>query len=267
MSRVPLHGLRWLALALFLSLVAACGSAGANSADQPTIRVVAASDLKFALDEVIDRLEARRPDVQVNVSYGSSGMFLSQIQNGAPADLYLSADLSYPRQLVEEGEAEEKDLFAYAVGRLVLWVPEGSSEDPSKGLSVLTDPGVGKVSIANPEHAPYGVAAVAALKKSGVYAKVAPKLVLGENIAQAAEFVQSGNADAGLVAKSLVLADTTRGVGTWWELPADLYPRVDQGGVVLNDTAAHPGGLLREELLSKSGTAILARYGFTLPQG
>ncbi len=265
MSRA--HLLRWLTLGLVASLLTACGSSAATSTDAPTIRVVAASDLKFALDEVIARLEKQHPEVQVNVSYGSSGTFLSQIENGAPADVFLSADLSYPRQLVEEGKAEQKDLFPYAVGRLVLWVPEGSAIDPSEGLSVLTDPAVAKVAIANPEHAPYGMAAVAALRQAGLYDKISPKLVLGENISQAAEFVQSGNAGAGLVAKSLVLADTARGVGEWWELPADLYPRLDQGGVVLNDTAAHPGGLLREELLGKSGTAIMARYGFTLPQG
>ncbi len=258
---------RWLALGLLAVLLTACGSAGAGSADRPTIRVVAASDLKFALDEVIAGLERKHPDVKVAVSYGSSGTFLQQIENGAPVDVYLSADLSYPRQLVDGGKATSSDLFPYAVGRLVLWVPEGSTLDPDKGLAVLTDPAVRKVAIGNPAHAPYGVAAVAALRKSGVYDQVSPKLVLGENIAQAAEFVQSGNADAGLVAKSLVLADTTRGVGTWYELPADLYPRLDQGGVVLTDTSAHPGGLLRDAMLSQSGTAILARYGFILPRG
>lgn len=264
---VQVHRGLALALALGVALLTACGGTGAKSSDQPTIRVVAASDLKFALDEVVANLRTDHPEVKVNLSYGSSGTFLTQIQNGAPADVYLSADLSYPRQLVEEGRAEQANLFAYAVGRLVLWVPEGSSVDPTKGLSVLTGADITKVSIANPEHAPYGMAAVAALKKAGVYDAVAPKLVLGENIAQAAEFVQSGNADAGLVAKSLVLADATRGVGEWFELPADLYPRLDQGGVVLTNTTAHPGELLREELLSKRGTAILARYGFTLPRG
>lgn len=268
MSRHRLLGL--LVLLVSVTVLGACsedGATGAGGEAGATVRVAAASDLKFALDEVAELVRAEHPEIRVQPVYGSSGTFLQQIQNGAPFDLYLSADLSYPRALVEEGVASEEDLFSYAVGRLVLWVPEGSTVDPGRGLEVLTDPSVRRVSIANPEHAPYGVAAVAAMRTAGVYDDVRPKLVLGENVAQAAEFVQSGNADAGLVAKSLVLSDPVRGVGSWQELPLDLYPRVDQGGVVLDGAGdVDAARTVRDVLLGEAGREILARYGFTMPE-
>jgi len=254
-----------------LGVLGACGvdggSSGEGEASTPvTVRVAAAADLKFALDEVADLVATEHPEIEVSPVYGSSGTFLQQIENGAPFDLYLSADLSYPRALVDTGMAAEEDLFPYAVGRLVLWVPDGSPVDPESGLEVLTDPALRRVSIASPEHAPYGQAAVAALKAEDVYDEVRPKLVMGENVAQAAEFVQSGNADAGIVAKSLVLADPLRGVGRWYELPLGLYPRLDQGGLVLGDTDdVEAARTVRDVLLSEPGAEILARYGFSLP--
>lgn len=256
---------------MLLGVLGACGADGGRSgegeaAGSVTVRVAAAADLKFALDEVADLVASEHPEIEVNPVYGSSGTFLQQIENGAPFDLYLSADLSYPRALVDSGEAAEEDLFSYAVGRLVLWVPDGSPVDPEGGLGVLTDPALRRVSIANPEHAPYGEAAIAAMKAEDVYDAVRPKLVLGENVAQAAEFVQSGNADAGIVAKSLVLADPVRGVGRWYELPLGLYPRLDQGGVVLSGAHdAEAARTVRDVLLSEPGLEILARYGFSLP--
>lgn len=256
-------------LLTLLAIVSACTSSQeyAESGDRArTIRVLAASDLKFALDEIVHTFEQTHPDIEVSVSYGSSGTFLQQIQNGAPADLFLSADHAYPQQLVAEGLAQMEDLFAYAVGRLVLWVPEDSAIDPAQGLSVLAEREVRTVAIANPEHAPYGKAAVAALRSAGLADRVSRKLVLGENISQAAEFVQSGSADAGIVAKSLVLADTNVGVGEWWELPLELYPRLDQGGVVLRHDDRHPARLLREAIVSPEGLAVMERYGFTPPE-
>jgi len=256
---------------MLLGVLGACsadgGFSGEGGADgSVTVRVAAAADLKFALDEVAELVASEHPGIEVNAVYGSSGTFLQQIENGAPFDLYLSADLSYPRALVDSGRAAEGDLFPYAVGRLVLWLPEGSLVDPEDGLQVLTDPALRRIAIANPEHAPYGEAAVAAMKAEGVYDAVRPKLVLGENVAQAAEFVQSGNADAGIVAKSLVLADPVRGVGRWYELSLRLYPRLDQGGVVLGGAAeAEAARTVRDVLLSEPGVEILARYGFSLP--
>jgi molybdate transport system substrate-binding protein len=257
---------------LAMVAVAACSTGGegpggpGRGAEQATVRVAAAADLKFALDEVVDLVETEHPGIAVAPVYGSSGTFLQQIENGAPFDLYLSADLGYPRALVESGMAAEDDLFPYAVGRLVLWVPDGSPVDPEDGLRILTDPRVRRVSIANPEHAPYGEAAVAAMRAEGVYDEVRPRLVLGENVAQAAEFVQSGNADAGIVALSLALADPVRDEGRWQELPLELYPRLDQGGVVLAGARdVDAARTVRDALLGQAGVEILARYGFSLP--
>lgn len=266
---------RVLALGASILLLAGCAS-GAAPAAQPdpsdvrtgsvVVTVAAAADLKFALDDIAALAEKADPSLKVQITYGSSGTFLQQIQNGAPFDIFLSADLTYPQQLVDAGLADEKDLFPYGVGRLVLWVPEGSDLDPGEGLRILVKPEVKRVSIANPEHAPYGKAAVAALQTAGLSDKVAPKLVLGENVAQAAEFVQSGNADAGIVAKSLVLSDPLRQEGTWAELPLDSYPRLDQGGVILGDASQAAGArTLRDVMLSDSGSEILARYGFSFP--
>lgn len=250
----------WLLAAVLL--LSACGGPAADADAAPTVRVAAASDLKPALDELQDLL----PGVEIEATYGSSGTFLQQIVNGAPYDLYLSADLAYPRELVDRGLADAADVFPYAVGRLVLWVPEGSPVDPAQGLRALTRPEVRTVAVANPEHAPYGKAAVAALRSAGV--DVDDKLVLGENVAQAADFVRSGGADAGLVAKSLVLTDALRDVGRWSEVPLELFPRLEQGGVVLrraDDPAA--AREVRDALLGERGRALLERYGFSLPDG
>ncbi|MCU0266807.1 MAG: molybdate ABC transporter substrate-binding protein [Actinomycetia bacterium] len=243
-------------------------SACADPSDQPdrVVRVAAAADLKYALEEVLALVAEEHPEIRVDVTYGSSGTFVQQIANGAPFDLYLSADLAYPRQLADRGLATAAEVFPYAVGRLVVWTPEGSPVDPGPGLAVLTDRRIRTVAIANPEHAPYGRAAVAALRSAGVYDQVAPKLVLGENVAQAAEFVSSGNAQAGVVALSLVRSDPLRGRGSWVEVPLESYPRLDQGGVVLagaGDPAA--ARVVRDTLLGDAGRAILADYGFTLP--
>jgi molybdate transport system substrate-binding protein len=242
------------------------GSAREDATPAREVRIAAASDLKFALDEIVALVDEVHPEIAVTTTYGSSGTFLSQILNGAPFDLYLSADLAYPRELVEQGLASEEDLFPYAVGRLVLWTGDAGRIDPDDGLGPLTAPEVRRVAIANPEHAPYGVAAIEALRSSGVLDEVEPKLVLGENVAQAAEFVQSGNADAGIVALSLVKSDPLQGVGSWAEVPLDAYPRLDQGGVVL-ESARDPEAAraVRDAMLGPEGTAILARYGFSLP--
>lgn len=224
------------------------------------VNVAAAADLRYALNDIITIAQDANPDSEFAVTYGSSGQFLQQIVNGAPFDLYLSADRAFPQQLVDEGLAT--DPFRYAIGRLVLWVPEGSSLDPRDGLSVLSD--ARRISIANPEHAPYGRAAVSAMETAGVYDAVADRLVLGENVAQAAEFVLTGNADAGIVALSMVLSDPLRDVGTWWEIPVDTFPTIDQGGALITDSAG--ARALRDILTGPQGRDILARYGFTLPE-
>ncbi|HSI92281.1 MAG TPA: molybdate ABC transporter substrate-binding protein [Jiangellaceae bacterium] len=250
-----------------LLLTGCGGAANAGHGDgRSTVRVAAASDLKFALDDIAAELAAAEPEIELAITYGSSGTFFQQISNGAPFDLYLSADLAYPRELAGAGLAYSDDLFAYAVGRLVLWTPDGSPVDPDSGLAALADPEVTRVAIANPEHAPYGVAAVAAMQSAGVYEAVEDKLVLGENVAQAAEFVQSGNAQAGIIALSLALSPPLLAAGSYAEIPLDTFLRIDQGGVVLagarDAAAAHR---VKDYLTSEPGQAVLERYGFFLP--
>jgi len=256
-------------LLVLVAVLAGCGGGGgaqAGGTPQQEVRIAAASDLKFALEELQPLLDEQHPGVVMQTTYGSSGTFLQQLSNGAPFDVFLSADLAYPQQLADDGLAQQTDVFPYAVGRLVLWTPEGSEVDPSRGLDVLTDPGVRRVAVANPQHAPYGRAAVAALRSNQLYDQVQSKLVLGESVSQAAEFVQSGSADAGIVAMSLVLSDPLRDQGRWVEVPLTDFPQLLQGGVVLaraQDPAA--ARAVRDTLLSEPGRALLRRYGFSLP--
>lgn len=232
----------------------------------PHLDVAAAADLKFAMDELVSAFGKARSDITVSVSYGSSGNFLSQIQNGAPFDLFFSADIEYPRRLAEAGLAAKGSEFRYAVGRIVVWVPAASRVPVERGVQALITPEVRRIAIANPRHAPYGRAAEAALRKLGVYDAVKDKLVFGENVAQTAQFVQSGAADAGIIALSLAIAPALAKEGRYYEVPLDAYPRMDQGGIVL-DRARDPeaAGAFRDFVLGSEGRAALKRYGFFLP--
>jgi molybdate transport system substrate-binding protein len=198
--------------------------------------------------------------VELQVAYGSSGNYFAQIQSGAPFDVFLSADVDYPRKLAAQGIGAKDSIFTYAVGRLVVWVPANSRLDPA---TALRDPSVKLFAIANPKHAPYGRSAEAALRNMGVWDNVRSRLVLGENIAQTLQFVQSGATDAGVVALSLALAPAMQGQGRYWEIPLESYPRMEQGGMILNDSAG--ARELRAFLLSEGGRRILKRYGFYLP--
>src|SRR5579859_7465827 len=163
------------------------------------ITLAAAADLQFAFPDVAARFQ-KDTGKSVKLIFGSSGNFFTQIQNGAPFDVFFSADIDYPRKLEAAGLAEPGTLYSYATGKIVLWVPNQSKLDLGKGLRVLLDPSIGKISLANPEHAPYGRAAVAAMKHENIYDKISGKFVLGENISQAASFVAAGSADIGIVA-------------------------------------------------------------------
>jgi molybdate transport system substrate-binding protein len=248
-------------------VVAACKPAAERPSTRGRVRVAAAADLNAAFADLIVRFGAAH-DVDVSVSYGSSGNFYAQILNQAPFDLFLSADVSYPNQLAARGLTVPHSEFTYAIGRLALWAPASSSLDLERdGLQALTLPSVGHVAIANPEHAPYGRAAIAAMQSAGVYDRVQPKLVIGENIAQTMQFVESGAADAGLVAMSLALAPTVK-KGRLFEVPASTYPRLEQGGTILKWAVdIDAARALRGFLLSADGQAILKQYGFSIPIG
>ena len=242
-------------------------AASGDAAEGPRPLVVAAaSDLKFALDEVITAFQKAHPQHRPQPAYGSSGTLFAQIENGAPFDVFLSADVSFPRRLSESGRAQKESLFLYATGHLVVWVPETSPLDVAQlGARALLDSRIRKVAIANPEVAPYGAAAVAALKYLGVYDALQLKLVRGENVAQAAQFVQSGAADAGIISLSLALSPKMKG-GRRWEVPPDSFPVLEQAGIICKKGANPEGATaLCEFLRGVDGRAILQRYGFSLP--
>jgi molybdate transport system substrate-binding protein len=240
---------------------------GGGQESRRVVSVAAAADLKFALDEIASDFERAHPGVDVEVVYGSSGNFFAQLSHRAPFDIFFSADIEYPRKLVEQGLAEEESEFLYAVGQIVLWAQETSEIDvETLGIEAVLDERVRKVAIANPQHAPYGRAAEAALKSLLVYDRVKDKLVLGENVAQTAHFIESGAADIGVIALSLALAPALRDKGRYWLVPLDAYPRMEQGGVILNWARDREAAeTLRGFLLSHEGRATLRRYGFLVP--
>ena len=234
------------------------------SAFAQEITVAAAADLQFAMQDIAARFEKDTgKKVKVKVVYGSSGNFYQQIQNGAPFDVFFSANLDYAKKLAAAGLAEPGTLYQYATGRIVLWVPSPSKVDLGQGLKALTEPGVRKISIANPEHAPYGQAAVAALQKESLYESVKSKLVMGENISQAASFVLSGSADAGIIALSLALAPNMKDKGRYVEVPAAEYPPIEQGCVVLKSSQRKDVARAFVEYIKTPAAAeSLKNYGF-----
>ena len=251
-----------------LILIAAFLVCGLHAQDAPKpLLIAAAADLKFALDDMLTEFRKAHPEHDTKPTYGSSGTLFAQIDNGAPFDIFFSADVKFPRQLIERGKAEKDSLFSYAIGHLVVWVPKESKLDVAQlGIKTLLDPGVRKVAIANPDVAPYGAAAIAALKKLGVHETVSTKLVLGENVAQAAQFVQSGAADAGVISLSLALAPKMKEVGRFWDVPVIAFPKLEQAGVIRTGAANRVGAAqLREFLRAPAGRGILRRYGFALP--
>ncbi len=239
----------------------------ARRAPAADVSVAAAADLKFALDTALGDFRKVRPDVDVKVTYGSSGNFFSQLSNGAPFDVFLSADAEYPRKLEEAGLVLEGTRFLYAVGRIVLFVPLASPLEIEKaGIRALVDPRVRHVAIANPRHAPYGRAAEAAMRSLGFYDAVKEKLVLGENVAQTAQFVETGSADAGIIALGLALAPELQKTGRYVELPLSSYPRIEQGGAILKSTKEPDAArALRAFLVGPKGRETLKRFGFFLP--
>jgi len=260
---------RWIvALWLFTigAAIAASGQASAAEQGKRMVRVAAAADLKLPLEEIGREFE-KKSGIVVQPSFGASGTLFSQIVNGAPFDVFMSADADYPRKLAEAGQAVANTIRPYARGTLVLWMSrawqEGhGSNKQADNLQVLLDPMVTRISIANPLHAPYGKAAEAALRSAGILDRIRPKLVTAENVAQAAQFVDSGNVEAGLVALTAVVSkkDATK----WLEVPRDLYPPIEQSAIVTRGGQNNPGASQFVEFLgSEVAQKILRRYGFS----
>jgi len=250
--------LRKLYLGLALLFAARMGCAQA-------ITVAAAADLQSAFPDVAARFEKNTGGL-VNIVYGSSGNFFAQIQNGAPFDVFFSADIDYPQRLETAGLVEPGTLYPYASGKIVLWAPNQSKLDLRRGLQVLLDSNIRKIAIANPEHAPYGRAAMAALRHENIYDKISAKLVLGENISQAASFALSGSADVGIVSLSLALAPAMKEKGKYVEIPSDQYPPIEQAAVVLKSSAHKEAARHFVEFVKTPAIRDLLRaYGFSAP--
>lgn len=234
---------------------------------QQELTVAAAADLQSVMQEIATRFE-KTADAHVKLSFGSSGNFFAQIQNGAPFDLFFSADVAYPKKLEAAGLAAHGSLYQYATGKIVLWAPNKSSVDVSRGLSVVADSAVKKLAIADPAHAPYGRAAQAALQKAELWNAVSAKLVLGQNISQTAQFVQSGNADAGILALSLVLSPAMKDQGKYFEIQHELYPPLQQAAIILSRSQHKElAERFMQFLKSDQIRALLKQYGFSTEAG
>jgi molybdate transport system substrate-binding protein len=233
------------------------------SAFAQEITVAAAADLSTVLPEISAKYKSETGS-EVKLVFGSSGNLATQIRNGAPFDVFFSADEEYPKQLINDGLALGGTLFRYAVGRLVLWVPSDSTLDlPTLGIKSLLDPAVKKIAIANSVTAPYGKAAAGALRHFGIYDQVASKLVVGESVSQAAQFVESGNAQAGLIALSHALSPAMKNKGRYWTVPLDAYPTLNQAAVALSRSKQSEAARKFLEFVSgPEARSMLAKYGF-----
>lgn len=227
--------------------------------------VAAASDLQFVMPKLAQQFE-KKSGVKVQITFGSSGNFFAQIKNGAPYDLFFSADVNYPRQLQAAGLIEQETFYEYARGTIVLWTTKETGIDVKRGLPVLLKGEVHKIAIANPDHAPYGRAALAALQKEDLYKEISSKLVLGENVSQAAQFVATGGAQVGIIPLSLALAPAMAKQGAYAEIPPEDSPPIEQGCAVLR-SSKHKSAALQflQFMKSREALVLLSQAGFSRP--
>jgi molybdate transport system substrate-binding protein len=253
-----------LCTAMLLVLTVAC----AKRARPPStsLGVAAAASLRDVLPEVVREFEASSAGVHVEVVYGSSGSLATQVAQRAPYDVFLSADTTFPAQLEKDGHAIAGSTVRYAAGRIALWVPTASPLDLDKGMECLRDQRVRRIAIANPRLAPYGVAARQALDRIGLSGTNGPQVVEAENIAQAAQYVESGATDIGILALSTVMSETMKAKGRSWTIPADMHEPIIHAGCVIAST---PDRAAAERFLaflrSETGRAIVQRHGFDTP--
>ena len=227
------------------------------------ITIAAAADLKFAMDDLITTFNKDNTADKVEVTYGSSGKFNTHIQQGAPYDMFFSADIAFPRELLKAGLAAS-EVKPYAIGRIVLW---SATQDANKmSLASLADPKITRIAIANPKHAPYGKRAEEALRAAGLWDKVQSKLVFGENISQTAQFALTGNAQVAVVALSLAVHPELAGKGGYWLIPDNLHQPLEQGFIITK--RAENSALAKrfaEYMASKPARTVMSKYGFVLP--
>lgn len=257
--------MRWTRL--IAPMLAIAVSLAAQPAARKTLAIVAAASMRPALEEAKIAYERAQADLRLQISYGGSGGLTAQIQQGAPVDVFLSADLGFPERLVQEGLATKDGVIPYAKGQLVLWVRKDTGADPaSLGMKALLDPSVKHLSIANPKLAPYGLAAETALRKAGLHETLLPKMVLAENINQAAQYLYTNAAEAGFIALSLMDNPVLKETGWIWPVPKDLYAPIVQGAVILKRSALPvESKQFLDYLVGAEGFRILQRYGFEKP--
>lgn len=245
------------------ALAGLCLAATTGAAQGETIAIAAAADLKFALDEIVAAFRKGNPGDRIDVTYGSSGKFYAQIRQGAPFDLFFSADIAYPRELHAAGMAASA-VTPYARGRLVVW--SATLDADRLDLRQLADPAIARVAIANPKHAPYGRRAAEALRRAGVWNTVERKLVYGENVGQATQFVLTGNAQVGIIALALALSPPLAGKGSYRTIPEELHEPLEQGFLITRRAADN--ALARRfaaYLATPAAQSVLIRYGFAPP--
>jgi molybdate transport system substrate-binding protein len=257
----------WRILKTFLLCLAGWVSAAAGHAQTP-LRIAAAADLEPVLPPILAQFQ-QATGIHAEATFQASAVLTTQIQNGAPFDLFLSADVGYPKRLIDAGladaagTADSSTPIVYARGTLVLWARKDSPLPPPS-LDLLRNPALKRLAVANPDRAPYGRAAVAALTGLKLYDALKPRLVTAENIAQTAQFVDTGNADAGLISLTSALTPRLAGDGHYFVIPHDLYPPIEQGAAIVSKTTqraqAHK---LLDYLLSAPVQAQLAKSGLT----
>jgi molybdate transport system substrate-binding protein len=244
-----------------LFLVASCHRPSSPVVTQPELTVAAAADLQPAFEEIGQAFQAQH-NVKVTFSFGSSGMLARQIENGAPMDLFASANTDYVDQLGKEGYIIPDTRAIYARGHITLWT---SKDSPLKieQISDLTKSEVKRIAIANPEYAPYGMAARESLVKAGIWDAVKPKIVYGENIRQALQYAETGNVEVAIVALSL----SARGNGKWVLIPEELHKPIDQALAVIKSTKDEKNArALASFITSSSGREILKKHGFAFDE-
>lgn len=227
------------------------------------IMVAAAADMKFAMEEIITDFRKSHPGDEVQIIFGSSGKAHTQIQQGAPYDLFFSADIAFPQNLVKKGMAAS-EIRPYAIGRIVIW---STSMDAAKmTLTSLSDPKITRVAIPNPKHAPYGKRAEEALRALGLWDRLLPKLVYGEDMVQTAQFVQTGNAQAGIISLSFAVNPVLAQKGGYYLISEKLHHPLDQAYVITKVGANKPlAKTFAKYMSSRPARAIMVKYGFVLP--
>jgi molybdate transport system substrate-binding protein len=246
------------ALVLALACVTACKDKSSTTTAHDELTIAAASDLTPAFEEIGREFESANK-TKVVFTFGSTGMLTRQIENGAPFDLFAAANVSYIDELDKKGLIISDSKAVYARGRITLWTP-GTSNIRLQGIEDLARPEVMRIAIANPDHAPYGLAAKQALESAGIWDRVKPKLVFADNIRQTFQYAATGNVDVAIVSLSL----STESRGRWTLIPEELHQPIDQGLGIIKTTKNEKAARAFAEFLSgPQGQAIMKKYGFS----